>query len=178
MTIIYGGGSSAHCRMFNSVSGLCPLDANRNSPVVATKHLLTSVPRWNSRAGKSHPVKNCWSRERDKPAMLYCLVSALMGQQRMFWKHKAEPLSQCMWQGRKVSPEGATFRLALDDWVEVTWTKKGNGGRGQRRMHFEEAVSGALRGLQAQGTCEETKRLGVAGTQGRGEAGGHASGEE
>lgn len=78
-----------------------------------------------------------------------------MGQQRMFWKHKAEPLAQCMGQGRKVSPEGATFRLALDDWVEVTWTKKW--WEGTEKNAFEEAVSGALRGFQAQGPCEETK---------------------
>lgn len=78
-----------------------------------------------------------------------------MGQQRMFWKHKAEPLAQCMGQGKKVSPEGATFRLALDDWVEVTRTKKW--WEGTQKNAFEEAVSGAPRGLQAQGTCEETK---------------------
>lgn len=45
--------------------------------------------------------------------------------------------------------------LALDDWVEVTWTKKW--WEGTEKNVFEEAVSGALRGLQAQGTCEETK---------------------
>lgn len=82
----------------------------------------------------------------------------------MFWKHKAEPLAQCMWQGRKVSPEGATFRLALDDWVEVTWTKKW--WEGTEKNAFEEAVSGAL-GAYRHRAPEETKRLGVAGTQGR-----------
>ena len=40
LIIIYGGGSPVGCRMFNSVSGLWPLDANRNSPVVTTKDIF------------------------------------------------------------------------------------------------------------------------------------------
>lgn len=40
LIIIYGAGSPVHWGMFNSISGLCPLDASRNSPVVTTKDVF------------------------------------------------------------------------------------------------------------------------------------------
>ena len=79
----------------------------------------------------------------------------------MFWKHKAEHLAQCRGWSRKDFPEGAAFRLALDDWVEITQTKRG--WEGTEKNALEETVSGALGGLWAQGTCVRTPEEGQCG---------------
>ena len=54
LIIIYGAGSPVHWGMFNSISGLCPLDANRNSPVMTTKDVFWHLSRIGQGSGKNH----------------------------------------------------------------------------------------------------------------------------
>ena len=80
LIIIYCGGSPVPCRMFNSIPGLCPLDANRNPPVVTTKNVFRHLsPIGTGEQVKSSPVENYWSREKGTNEQLSCLISALIG---------------------------------------------------------------------------------------------------
>lgn len=49
------------CRIFSSISGLCPLDASRAFLVVTTKYISRHFQIWLE-GQKSPLVENCWSR--------------------------------------------------------------------------------------------------------------------